>query len=210
MISRAEAVERASAYLREHGSSWFAYADGAQCNPSQGLWIVEPRDPEQQDGEQVTGGSVLVVPSTAPVYEISFIPGAHEELIGLQTPAEAAGLKRRRSLRRLGTGRAASCKAANDSRVGGFRRMPPPVQAPSSAVARNSAEREGRPRRDSATSSRSPKGARGPSSEARSARLISSKHCPTDCPSWLATAPASCLDGNVFKIRAISPLVSRV
>jgi len=59
VISRAEAVERASAYLREHGSSWFAYADGAQCNPSQGLWIVEPRDPEQQEASRLRVAAFL-------------------------------------------------------------------------------------------------------------------------------------------------------
>jgi hypothetical protein len=37
------------------------------------------------------GGSVLVVPSQAPVYEISYLPGAHAELIGVQRWAEVAG-----------------------------------------------------------------------------------------------------------------------
>lgn len=91
MISRHDAVERASAYLRERGSSWVAFAEGARPNPTQDLWVVEHRDPQHQPGEMISGGSVLVVPSSGPVREVSYHPSA-QELIGLQDPAEVAGL----------------------------------------------------------------------------------------------------------------------
>jgi uracil-DNA glycosylase len=56
----------------------------------QGHWIVEPRDPRHGEGEQVDGGSLLVVPSDGPVRMIDSHPSA-PELIGLQHLAEIAG-----------------------------------------------------------------------------------------------------------------------
>lgn len=90
MISRAEAAARASAFLREQGSSRSPYAPGARPNPMQEHWIIEPRDPEHGEGEQIDGGSLLVVPFDGPVREISFHPSA-PELIGVQNLAEVAG-----------------------------------------------------------------------------------------------------------------------
>jgi uracil-DNA glycosylase len=91
-IARAQAVERADAYLATQGSTLRAFADGARPNPVQDLWVIEPRDPTgaQQD-TLLDGGSLLAVPAAGAVYEISGISSV-DESVGLMSPAEVAGL----------------------------------------------------------------------------------------------------------------------
>lgn len=90
MITRTEAVARADAFLKSQGSNQLAYAMGARVNPIQELWVIEPRDPEPSAGEILVGGSLLVVPFDGPVHAID--GHGSVELIGLQWPAETAGL----------------------------------------------------------------------------------------------------------------------
>lgn len=86
-----QAVKRANAYLKARGDGELV-ADPTMSfrDLMQGLWIVNYTDP-QTAGQQIDGGSVLVVPNEGDVYEISGSPG-EDELIGLETRGEAAGL----------------------------------------------------------------------------------------------------------------------
>lgn len=85
MISADEAIAKANTYLRASGHRLIADTDPTP-NPSQKLWIVGYRDPEDPDALLVGGG--LVVPSNGEVYDIDSSPGLRPEFIGLEVPED--------------------------------------------------------------------------------------------------------------------------
>jgi uracil-DNA glycosylase len=90
-LPKAEAIERANAYLQARDDSGLV-ADPTMSfrNVVQGLWIVNYMDPGAT-GEPIDGGSLLVVPNHGDLYEISGLPD-EMEWIGVETRGEAAGL----------------------------------------------------------------------------------------------------------------------
>lgn len=83
MLTRAEAMRKATAYFREEGMPDVAVS--ALPNPLQGLWIVGHQDPHHSD-EVMVGGGPLVVPTNGRVYMAAgSIPPWPEET-GLEEP----------------------------------------------------------------------------------------------------------------------------
>lgn len=83
MLTRADALAKATAYLREEGMPDVAVS--AMPNPLQGFWIVSHHDPAHAD-EVIDGGSLLVVPTIGGVYMGSGSVPPWPEEIGLEEP----------------------------------------------------------------------------------------------------------------------------
>lgn len=83
MLTRTEALTKATAYFREEGM--LDVAVSATPNPLQGLWIVGYQDPDHPD-EMIIGNGPLVVPTNGRVYmSAGSIPPWPEE-VGLEVP----------------------------------------------------------------------------------------------------------------------------
>lgn len=83
MLTRAEAMAKADAFLRAEGSQDVAVT--ATPNPLQGLWIVGHRNPQRPD-DLIVGGGPLIVPTSGPAYEANgSIPPWPEE-VGMEEP----------------------------------------------------------------------------------------------------------------------------
>lgn len=83
MLTRAEAMAKADAFLRADGSPDVAVT--GTPNPLQGLWIVGHRNPQRPD-DLIVGGGPLIVPTSGSAYEANgSIPPWPEE-VGMEEP----------------------------------------------------------------------------------------------------------------------------
>lgn len=83
MLTRADALAKANAFLRSEGLPDVAVT--ATPNPVQGLWIVGHHDPDRPD-ELIIGNGPLIVPSKGEVYWANGSAPPWPEQIGLEEP----------------------------------------------------------------------------------------------------------------------------
>lgn len=86
-LPREQAITRANAYFEANELGLAAEPEFTYPNPYQDLWVADPSDPNHPAAQR-DGGSLVVVPAQAEVYEVGSIPPNPPEAIGMIGPPD--------------------------------------------------------------------------------------------------------------------------